>query len=548
MITTLHIKNIGIIEDITINLNSGFNVLTGETGAGKSLIIDSLMILCGGRFSKDMIRRGQEYSFVEACIYVPKNEYAEDGNIIVSREIHINGRNLCKINGRMVTVNILKSIMTNIIDIHAQNDSHDIMFQASHINYLDNYANNEVISLKEEYSKLYSEYKKINEELENNFGNEKQKQRTLDLLTYQLNEINNARLKMDEENKLEEKLKIIQNKEKVYNNLTKSSNILSDNIISNFENVISCLSKIESFDAKYMQSLTSIQSLYYDVQDIYETLNGYLYENEYCDLDSNEITSRLDLIYSLKRKYGNNIDEILKYKSDIQEQIDKIMNLEEYNKSLKIKLDEIKLKMNEICNNLHEKRAIYAKKLSEKINNELKDLEMESASFKVEVNLENQYTKNGLDKVEFVISTNIGEEYKPLVKIASGGEMSRIMLAIKVVLANISETSVIIFDEIDTGISGTAARAFSEKMKILSKTHQLICISHLPVIAAKADYNYKIQKEVVEDNTITSIKLLNESETLNEIARISSGNVTDISLKHAMELRKSCESYNKISA
>ncbi len=548
MITTLHIKNIGIIEDITINLNSGFNVLTGETGAGKSLIIDSLMILCGGRFSKDMIRRGQEYSFVEACIYVPKNEYAEDGNIIVSREIHINGRNLCKINGRMVTVNILKSIMTNIIDIHAQNDSHDIMFQASHINYLDNYANNEVISLKEEYSKLYSEYKKINEELENNFGNEKQKQRTLDLLTYQLNEINNARLKMDEENKLEEKLKIIQNKEKVYNNLTKSSNILSDNIISNFENVISCLSKIESFDAKYMQSLTSIQSLYYDVQDIYETLNGYLYENEYCDLDSNEITSRLDLIYSLKRKYGNNIDEILKYKSDIQEQIDKIMNLEEYNKSLKIKLDEIKLKMNEICNNLHEKRAIYAKKLSEKINNELKDLEMESASFKVEVNLENQYTKNGLDKVEFVISTNIGEEYKPLVKIASGGEMSRIMLAIKVVLANISETSVIIFDEIDTGISGTVARAFSEKMKILSKTHQLICISHLPVIAAKADYNYKIQKEVVEDNTITSIKLLNESETLNEIARISSGNVTDISLKHAMELRKSCESYNKISA
>lgn len=548
MITTLHIKNIGIIEDITINLNSGFNVLTGETGAGKSLIIDSLMILCGGRFSKDMIRRDQEYSFVEACIYVPKNEYAEDGNIIVSREIHINGRNLCKINGRMVTVNILKSIMTNIIDIHAQNDSHDIMFQASHINYLDNYANNEVISLKEEYSKLYSEYKKINEELENNFGNEKQKQRTLDLLTYQLNEINNARLKMDEENKLEEKLKIIQNKEKVYNNLTKSSNILSDNIISNFENVISCLSKIESFDAKYMQSLTSIQSLYYDVQDIYETLNGYLYENEYCDLDSNEITSRLDLIYSLKRKYGNNIDEILKYKSDIQEQIDKIMNLEEYNKSLKIKLDEIKLKMNEICNNLHEKRAIYAKKLSEKINNELKDLEMESASFKVEVNLENQYTKNGLDKVEFVISTNIGEEYKPLVKIASGGEMSRIMLAIKVVLANISETSVIIFDEIDTGISGTAARAFSEKMKILSKTHQLICISHLPVIAAKADYNYKIQKEVVEDNTITSIKLLNESETLNEIARISSGNVTDISLKHAMELRKSCESYNKISA
>ena len=173
---------------------------------------------------------------------------------------------------------------------------------------------------------------------------------------------------------------------------------------------------------------------------------------------------------------------------------------------------------------------------------------MESASFKVEVNLENQYTKNGLDKVEFVISTNIGEEYKPLVKIASGGEMSRIMLAIKVVLANISETSVIIFDEIDTGISGTVARAFSEKMKILSKTHQLICISHLPVIAAKADYNYKIQKEVVEDNTITSIKLLNESETLNEIARISSGNVTDISLKHAMELRKSCESYNKISA
>lgn len=548
MITTLHIKNIGIIDDLSIDLNSGFNVLTGETGAGKSLIIDSLIILCGGRFSKEMIRNGQDYSFIEACIYSPESKYSEDGNIIVSREIHMNGKNLCKINGRLVTVSILKNIMLDIIDIHAQNDNHTLMFQGNHINYLDSYANSEMFNLKEEYGKLYSEYKNIKEELDKNFGNDKEKQRTLDLLTYQLNEINNARLKSNEQEELEEKLKIVQNKEKVYTNLSKSNNILNDNVICGLENAINCLSKIESFDNRYRQSLNLIQGFYYDIQDVTENLYKCLYDNEYDTLDSNEITNRLDLIYSLKRKYGNNIEEILDYKCDLEKQIDSILNLEEHNEKLKSKLNKIEEKMKEICNRMHEIRVIFAEKLSKKINNELMDLEMKNASFKINVDFEKEYTKNGLDQVEFVISTNIGEKYKPLVKIASGGEISRIMLAIKVVLADIDKTCVMVFDEIDTGISGTAAMAVSEKMKKISKTHQLICISHLPVIAAKADYNYKIQKEVVENKTVTKVNLLNEVEALKEIARISSGNITDIALEHAMELRKSCVDFDKISA
>ena len=543
MITTLHIKNIGIIDDLTINFNEGFNVLTGETGAGKSLIIDSLIILCGGRFSKEMIRNGEEYSFVEACIYNPKSQYAEDGNIIISREINLNGKNFCKVNNRLVTVSTLKNIMNDLIDIHAQNDNHSIMSQINHIKYLDGFANCKISELKNEYNILFFKYKEIKKELDENFGNEKEKQRTLDLLTYQLNEINNAKLKIGEEEELCTKLKLVQNSEKIHSNLTKSYTYLNDSVISNLESTQRCLSKIEDFDEKYKEKLNMIKNIYYELQDISTDLNCYIHEEDYNEYDFEGITRRLDLIYNLKRKYGNDIAEILEYKEELQKQINQIENLEENNNRLKIELEKIKLSMELVCDKMHNIRVEFAQSLSEKINIELHDLEMKNASFKVNIERVEYFNENGLDKVEFIISTNLGEEYKPLVKIASGGEISRIMFAIKVILAG-SFSSVMIFDEIDIGISGTAAKKVSEKMKNISSNHQIICITHLPVIAAKADYNYLIKKDVINNRTITNVKLLNEMEALKEIARISSGEVTDVTLKHALELKK----INKISA
>lgn len=541
MLITLHIQNIGIIDDLTINFHNGLNVLTGETGAGKSLIIDALMILCGGRFSKEMIRKEEEFSFVEACIYAPNHEYAEEDNIIVSREIHRNGKNLCRINNRMVTVNVLKKVMASLIDVHAQNDSHSLMWQPAHINYLDRYASNSITPLKEEYQKLYENYKEIQKELDENFGNEQERQRTLDLLNYQYEEINQANLKIGEEEELESNLKVIKNYEKISSNLDYSCNILTEKVITNLDETMRALSKIEMLDNRYQKEMKSLQNAYYEIQDVSSNLNTYLYDNTVGELDATYVSQRLDLIYSLKRKYGTNILEILNYQKHLKEQIEHITNMDDYILDLNTKLEIIKNQMVLLCEKMHKLRIKNAQTLSIHINEQLKDLEMKNASFRVEVSFENEFHKNGLDRVEFLISTNVGEEYKPLTKIASGGEISRIMLAIKVALSHVDEVPIMIFDEIDTGISGSAARAVSEKMKKLSKQHQLICITHLAVIAAKADYNYFIQKNVINGNTKTSVKLLEENEVLNEIARMTSGEITNITLQHATELRKNCQ-------
>ncbi len=542
MITNLHIKNIGIIDDINIALNSGFNVLTGETGAGKSLIVDSLSIICGGRFSKEMIRKGSNYSLVEACIYLPNNEISEEGNIIVSREVYENGRNLCKINGRMVTVSQLKSFMQDIIDIHGQSDNQKLMQIQNHIKYLDDFIGKQIECLKDEYKVLFDEYQGIRNELRKNYGDDKEKQRKLDLLYYQLNEISNSNLKISEDEILEKKQKLMQNSEKVATNLSKINNYLGEQSLNAIDNAISCFNKICGYDDKYNKLLEKIQSIYYDVQDISYTISSDFENLEFDQSESEKIQDRLDLIFNLKRKYGNTIDEILNYKEKLECQIKEIENLDDYILSLKERLKIVKSKMYNICKQMNEIRVKNSVILENKITSELKDLEMVNAKFKINVIfLDNEdYMATGLDDVEFMISTNVGEEYKSLVKVASGGEISRIMLAIKNVFSNVDKTPIMIFDEIDTGISGVAAKSVSEKINAISKNHQVICVTHLAVIAAKANYNYFISKDVLDGKTFSSIKLLNEEETLNEIARIATGNISKVALQHAMELRKEC--------
>lgn len=540
MITTLHIKNIGIIDDLSINLNQGLNIVTGETGAGKTLIIDSLGILAGNRFSKEMIRSGEDYSYVELCLFLPEYKEAIDGNIIITREIYSSGRNLCKINGRLVTVAELKEFMKAMIDIHGQQDNQKLLDEQMHIRYLDDFAGEALLNIKQQYKELYKKQNEILKDLKNNYGDDKEKQRKLDLLRYQFNEIEEAKLKPNEEEDLQEKRSKMLNAEKIKENLSQASICIEENAIDSISVAIRSLEKIENLDKKYEMILNSLKSSYYELQEVARDLASQNEENDFNEIDRNQIEERLDFIFSLKRKYGNNILEILNYQKEIEKEINEIENLEEYTISLKKELKQVQSQMLKLAINMNQIRKEYAKILSEKVNQELADLEMKNARFyvKIQSNEENQFNKNGFDTVHFLISTNIGEAAKPLIKIASGGEMSRIMLAIKTVLADVDKTAVLVFDEIDTGISGLAANKVAMKLKKIAKNHQVLCVTHLASIAAAGDHNYYIFKKVYEQKTKTEVKTLDEQETLSEIARISSGDITEISLNHAKELRK----------
>ena len=538
MITNLHIKNIGIIDDLEIDLNEGLNVLTGETGAGKTLIIGALAILSGGRFSKDMIRKGESSSYIEACFYEPNNTDSIDGNIIVSREINNNGKNLCKINGRMVTVCELKNFMSAIMEIHGQNDNQNLLNNENHIKYLDGFIGEKVNSLKIQYLDYYNKYVDVKKKLKENYGDDKERQRKLDLLKYQFNEIKDANLKDGEEDELEAKRKVIINSEKIEESLKGSDLAIGENCEENLSLAIKYMEKISDVDKKYENIAKSLKNIYYDIQEIARDISEYKEEIEFNETDRNEIEQRLDLIYSLKRKYGNSIKEILEYMEKLEQEISYIENLDIYNNELKKEQKILEQKLNELGSKINKIRVENAIVLSKKINKELEELEMKNAKINVKVDYKiNEYFSTGKDIISFYITTNIGEGEKELSKIASGGEMSRTMLAIKKVLAESDKISIMVFDEIDTGISGKAANSVAVKLKKISQSHQVICISHLASIAAIADYNYFISKNVTNERTNTNIKLLNEDETVKEIARISSGEVNDVSLKFAYELR-----------
>ena len=430
--------------------------------------------------------------------------------------------------------------MLNIVDIHGQHDNQYLLNQESHIEYLDNFANNRIHKYKEEYKELFSKYLNIKNELKENFGDDKEKQRKLDLLNYQFDEIEKANLKIEEDKELEGKREIILNSEKINENLSIADLEISEKTIDSINSAIKSLEKIGDFKEEYCKQLNALKSAYYDIQEIARDISNLRGETYFDENERKEVETRLDVIFSLKRKYGNTIEEILKYKDEIENEINRIQNLEEYNTKLKAELVEIENDMYTLSVKMNNIRKESTIELEEKINKELKDLEMRNSKIKINIifNNERKYNKNGLDNVEILISTNIGEKEKQLNKIASGGEMSRIMLAIKNVLSKVDIVPVLVFDEIDTGISGIAAKSVGEKLKSISKEHQVLCVTHLGSIAAKGDYNYYISKNVENNKTKTNIELLDEEKTIKEIARIVSGEITEISLKHAKELRK----------
>ncbi|MEG1204118.1 MAG: hypothetical protein RSE00_02460 [Clostridia bacterium] len=381
----------------------------------------------------------------------------------------------------------------------------------------------------------------MKDSLKSNYGDEKQKQRMLDLLHYQLNEIQDADIKEDEEEYLDSQRKLIQNSEKILDNLKKVDGQLNNNVLTGIENAVKYLTKIEDFDLKYSKNLEELNNIYYGLQEITSNINTFSKDIDFDEQTCNKIITRIDSINDLKRKYGNSIVEILNYKEEVVGKIEKIENAEEYINKLKIRLNIVKEEMLKYALKMNKIREEFALRLENSINNELKDLEMKNARFivKIEYSNEEVFNSSGLDKVEFMIITNLGEEEKPLVKVASGGEISRVMLAVKTALARVDKVPVMVFDEIDTGISGISAKAVCQKLRRISHTHQILCVTHLAVIAAGADYNYLIKKNQVNNKTKTQVTLLKESDAINEIARIATGDITSIAIQHATELKRS---------
>lgn len=533
MLGQLHIKNIGIIDEITINFEEGLNILTGETGAGKSLIIDSINTISGGRISKELVKTGADMAFIEACFF------EEDENIIVSREIYPNGRNISKINGKMVTVAELKELGESLIDIHGQHDNQSLLNPKTHLELLDSFASKEIKEHFEKYKNLLLKHKEIKQEINRNYGDETERIRRIDLLKYQKNEIEVAKLNPKEEKQLIEKHNLFMNAEKIVRTLNSSYNELNDKIIDALGIITRELESIANIDEKYNKLLENTNEPYYLLQDIAGEISKYIEEVDFSEEEQFYVEERLNLIETLKKKYGNSIEEILKYYNKLCEELNFLENSEEITNKLKEELKIINMELKKSANEISKIREKVAIQIENEINKQLQDLEMKKSFLKFQFKKSEDFLETGMDIVQLMICTNLGEELKPLNKIASGGEISRVMLAIKTVLGKYDSVPTMIFDEIDTGISGQAGKAVAEKLKLIAKTHQILCVTHLPTIAAAGNANYFIQKQTKDEKTLTSIRKLNEEETIYEIARIISGDdITKAVLENAKELRK----------
>lgn len=559
MLEYLHIKNVALIDEQSINFSDGLNILTGETGAGKSMLIEAINFVLGEKVSKDFIRNGQKSALVEILFFLKDTriikaienmdiELDADKTLIISRELNKNGRTICKINGKATTINMIREISSILIDMHGQHQHQSLLNPAKHINLLDQFCTGEFFELKRELSKQYCEYKNIKTNINQLIGDENQRQQKIDMLQYQIKEIETAQLKTDEEDNLLQQKKILANAEKL-NRQLEEVNILLNGDDLNTEGAISQISKLSNL----LKDLSSIDISLIEVSRLVDNVELQLGEivleirhyNKNVDYNPNDlygIETRLDLIYNLKKKYGSNIKEILDYYEKIKTQLDFIVNSEQQliklNKELKLKEKNI----NELCKKISDIRKLKANEIQKQIESILVDLEMKSAKFKIQIDKKENFTDNGWDKVEFLISTNKGEDLKPLSKIASGGEMSRIMLAIKTVLADIDNIETLIFDEIDTGVSGRTAQKVAEKMKYISKSHQILCITHLPQIAAMADSHYLIEKKEQNNRTITQVYDLTLEQSILELARLIGGvtitNSTIIAAKEMKQLAK----------
>ena len=551
MLLNLHVKNLALIEEVDVDFEKGLIVLTGETGAGKSLILGSVNIALGNKASKDMIRKGTDYSLVELTFSVSEtcakqlkkyDIYMEEDNIItVTRKIS-EGRSISKINGETVNIKTLKNVMSLLIDIHGQHDHQSLLYTKNHLDILDKFAKDSIIEIKEMIKEEYSKYTKLIKKLEEFNIDEGQKAREIEFAEYEVNEIESANLKPEEDVQVEEEFKKLSNSKEIVSALSEIYNALSYETAGGLGDIINKavmdINSIKGMDEKISQFQTEL----YDIDNLCRELTSQIYDyNSGMDFNPEyvrEVEERLDVINHLKLKYGNSIEEILRYKEEKEEYLEKLNNMTDEMESVKNQISELEGTLNNLCTKLSEQRKKAAKELEVLVKQALVDLNFIAVEFEIQITRKESIGENGFDNVEFMISTNPGESVKPLVKVASGGELSRIMLAIKSILATEDDIDTLIFDEIDTGISGQTAMKVAEKMAKISRNHQVICISHLSQIVAMADSHYLIKKTADENSTTTSIKKLTRQQSIEELVRINGGSgITEAGLIHATEMK-----------
>lgn len=554
MLIQLNIKNFALIEEITINFSDGFNILSGETGAGKSIMIDAIDFVLGGKFSKSLIRTGEDKTYVEALFTVEKSKVLEsieeldiecDDVLIVSRESHQSGKNLIKINGKSVITSQLKKIRAKLLDIHGQHQNQELLQRSTHISYLDDFIGDEILKPLDEFSDLRKNLMEIKEDIKRISGNQ-DRDKLLDYLKFQIEDIEKAKLKENEEEKLKEEYNILANAEKINNSLAISYGILNGNeefsVIDSISKVIQELSNVENHFEKIKKNKQAIEEVFYTLEEASHEIRDMAEEIVY-DQDSLEkVNARIYEINTYKKKYAPNIREILEYHKKIKREYDEIVNSEKIIEEFKQKEKELISKMKKKGSVIHELRVNKSKYLEEKILKELAFVGLEKSRMEIRVSFEDDFNERGFDDVCFLISTNPGEPLMSLEKVLSGGELSRIMLALKCVFAEKDEIPTLIFDEIDTGISGAVAQRVGEKMYQLSKTHQVLCITHLPQIAVLSDYHYFVMKNVINNKTFTKIKVLLKEEKEFEISKMLFGdNVTEATLNNVKEMVKISE-------
>ena len=550
MLRNLHVRNLALIEEAEVDFSSGLNILTGETGAGKSIIIGSINLALGEKIVKEMVRENEKPALVELIFEVEDEQVrqqllameivTEENEVIMSRKIS-GGRSVARINGESVPISKMKEVASLLIDIHGQHEHQSLLRKKKHLEILDDYAKEALNEHKEKLKENYSIYQKLKKELEEFSLDEEARMRELSLLEYEVHEIEEASLKPGEDERLETDYRRMSHGRKIMEALSISQDLtasMSEGASERIGRALRELGSVSDYDERVLTlvgELTEIDNL---LNDFNRELADYITDAEFDEETFLETERRLDEVNHLKAKYGNTIEKVLEECTAKQKRIEKLQDYDTYRKEVNDRMEKIQKTMAKLCDKVSNIRKKYAKKLTEQVEAALVDLNFLDVHFTMEFETLTDYTANGRDDAEFLISTNPGEPPKPLGKVASGGELSRIMLALKTVLAENDKIGTLIFDEIDTGISGRTAQAVSEKMNVIGKGHQVICITHLPQIAAMADSHYQIAKEVVGKNTVSSIRRLTEEESITELARMLGGvKITDTVLESAKEMK-----------
>lgn len=555
MLHNLYVKNLALIDEIEVEFTKGLNILTGETGAGKSIILGSVNLALGGKYSADIIRKGAEYGYVELTFFVEnktqaealkrKDIFPEDGVVVLSRKL-MSKRSISKINGETVPIALLKEAASILIDIHGQHEHQSLLYKKNHLTILDAFAKENIKQVKEKLAKAYLIYKEQKEELEEALTDEKERNKEIGFLEFEIQEIRQAKLSRQEDETLEETYRRMTNGKKIVGNLEEAYEYTggtnSETASEAISRALRCMQEAAGCDEQaqdMFQQLAEIDSL---LNDFNRELSDYKMSFDFSEETFFEVETRLNEINRLKAKYGNSIEEILEYCDKKEERLLKLQDYDAYLAQLQKKVEETEAELKHYSNQLSLLRKEEAVKLAEAIRKGLRDLNFLDTQFEIVFRELGTYTVQGTDEVEFMISMNPGEPVKALGDVASGGELSRIMLAIKSVMAEKDQIETLIFDEIDVGISGRTAQKVSEKMSFIGRNHQVICITHLAQIAAMADAHYAIEKQVEDGVTKSKIFRLSKEQEIEELARILGGaKITDTVMQSAAEMKELAE-------